>query len=374
MRLLHFTPAQKILASLILRCFSAVMLRLPFYCLLCALTVYVAPTTAAPHFKKFGSLHGQHYSEPTDVSADGLVFVGTADNRDEDARAVRREKKRPRLFELGTFAGSASEAWGVSANGAVVVGSSLNAAGAQRAFRWTTNGLRDLSAHQDWTSVARGVSADGTVVVGWFSLPYNAERPFRWTTGSGAVDLPTLGGDMGHANAVNGDGSVIVGAATDAMGILRACRWIVDTDPQPLSDLSEWNSEALSITPDGSVIVGSATGDGTNFYAFRWTAGSGLQSLQTNVTFLHSSAVDVSADGTRAVGTVVTDSQEEHAAIWTQQGGLEDMNVVYRSALPHGWTYVTAAAISANGRWIVGTALSPKRGLKGYMLDTGAPK
>ena len=47
---------------------------------------------------------------------------------------------------LGTLpGGSESLAWGVSADGAVVVGSARNAAGQWRAFRWTASGgMQDL--------------------------------------------------------------------------------------------------------------------------------------------------------------------------------------------------------------------------------------
>jgi probable HAF family extracellular repeat protein len=50
-----------------------------------------------------------------------------------------------RLIWLGTLGGDSSVAWGVSADGSVVVGGAQNAAGEWRAFRWTAaGGMQDL--------------------------------------------------------------------------------------------------------------------------------------------------------------------------------------------------------------------------------------
>jgi probable HAF family extracellular repeat protein len=49
------------------------------------------------------------------------------------------------MQDLGTLGGNESEAYGVSADGAVVVGWADNAAGQWRAFRWTASGgMQDL--------------------------------------------------------------------------------------------------------------------------------------------------------------------------------------------------------------------------------------
>jgi probable HAF family extracellular repeat protein len=49
------------------------------------------------------------------------------------------------MQDLGTLGGSGSWAYGVSADGSVVVGWAYNAAGRSRAFRWTAaGGMQDL--------------------------------------------------------------------------------------------------------------------------------------------------------------------------------------------------------------------------------------
>jgi probable HAF family extracellular repeat protein len=80
------------------------------------------------------------------------------------------------LTWLGTLGGNQSEAYGVSADGSVVVGWAYNAAGLYRAFRWTASGgMQDLGTLGGDRSEASAVSADGAVVVGW---AYNAAGRF----------------------------------------------------------------------------------------------------------------------------------------------------------------------------------------------------
>ncbi len=99
-----------------------------------------------------------------------------------------------RLIWLGTLGGDQSSASGVSANGAVVVGTARNASGQARAFRWTIDeGMRDLGTLGGAESEALGVSADGNVIVGSAHNAQQYRLPFRWTPAGGdalAGELP----------------------------------------------------------------------------------------------------------------------------------------------------------------------------------------
>lgn len=76
------------------------------------------------------------------------------------------------LTWLGTLGGSGSFAYGVSADGRVIVGVSGNASGYLRAFRWTrAMGMQDLGTLGGTDSWAYGVSADGRVIVGGAYTP-----------------------------------------------------------------------------------------------------------------------------------------------------------------------------------------------------------
>jgi probable HAF family extracellular repeat protein len=96
------------------------------------------------------------------------------------------------MQNLGTLAGGRSEAYAVSADGAVVVGWAENAAWQPRAFRWTASGgMQDLGTLGGSYSEAWGVSADGAVVVGWADNAAGRDRAFRWTASGGMEDLNT---------------------------------------------------------------------------------------------------------------------------------------------------------------------------------------
>jgi probable HAF family extracellular repeat protein len=166
---------------------------------------------------------------------------------------------------LGTLGGWESVAYGVSADGSVVVGRATNAAALRRAFRWTASGgMQDLGTLPGGNrSEAWGVSADGSVVVG---VAYNTEgyiRAFRWTAAEGMQDLGTLGGSLSRAYSVSADGSVVVGWAENAAKVPRAFRW---TASGGMEDLNRTYAslltngsvliEARAISPDGRYIVG----------------------------------------------------------------------------------------------------------------------
>ena len=178
------------------------------------------------------------------------------------------------LTWLGTLGGYWSEAYGVSADGAVVVGWAVNAAGQPRAFRWQNGVMQDLGTLGGSESAARGVSANGAVVVGWAYNAAGQERAFRWENGV-MQDLGTLGGGRSRAYGVSADGAVVLGGAENAPGQVRAFRWTVGggmedlniTYASLLTDGSElWVASAIS--PDGRYIVGW----GYNATTRRWEA------------------------------------------------------------------------------------------------------
>jgi probable HAF family extracellular repeat protein len=331
----------------------------------------------------------------------------------------------PSIRWLGTLGGDWSSAFGVSADGSVVVGRSRNSTGQEIAFRWTAlGGMQSLGTFGGDRSGAVSVSANGNIVVGWAYDAQGRWRAFRWENNQ-MQDLGTLGGTVSEAWGVSADGSVIVGYAADSQGRWRACRWANGAVTALFG--SDWlypHSWAWDVSDDGSVIVGAEARyeyDYWLFWAFRWRQGSkqsfrageafavsadgtvvagrnddtrydcddygcreyvvGEYAFRTtwpnntyntqtmrlgNYSFGHS-AFDVSADGSIVVGT-----SDGKAFRWTQSG-VEDLNVTYANLLTNGSRLISAFAISRNGRYIVGVGYNgATRRDEAFLLDTGS--
>jgi probable HAF family extracellular repeat protein len=252
------------------------------------------------------------------------------------------------LTDLGTLTGgSYSEARGVSANGNVVVGSSISTNG-DRAFRWTNNVMTDLGTLPGGTSSdASGVSADGNVVVG-SSSSTNGGRAFRWTNNV-MTDLGTLtGGAYSFASGVSADGNVVVGDSYSTNGpgpgVSTAFRWTnnVMTDLGTLTGGSY--SQASGVSANGNVVVGSS-GSTNGERAFRWT-NNVMTDLGTLTGGSNSQAKGVSADGNVVVG-----DSGDRAFRWTN-------NVMTDLGTLPGGTSSFARGVSADGNVVVGGSTS----------------
>jgi probable HAF family extracellular repeat protein len=175
------------------------------------------------------------------------------------------------LTWLGTLpGGNTSVAWGVSADGSMVVGWADNDAGYQRAFRWQNGVMQNLGTLGGDGSVAYGVSANGSVVVGWADNDAGRFRAFRWENGV-MQDLGTLGGDESVAYGVSANGSVVVGWADNDAGLWRAFRWTASGGMEDLNTTyaslltpNSWLYSAYAISPDGRYIVGVGRNAATN--------------------------------------------------------------------------------------------------------------
>jgi probable HAF family extracellular repeat protein len=338
---------------------------------------------------------GRYYSEAWGVSADGSVVVGVALTAAGQSRAFRWENGV--MQDLGTLPGGDwSRAMGVSADGSVVVGEAGTAPGQSRTFLWRVffgrafswraflwteaGGMQDLGTLPGGDcSQAFGVSADGSVVVGEAlivaagqdrAFPWQ-NRAFRWQNGV-MQDLGTLGGDESEASAVSADGSVVVGWATNAAGQDRAFRWTVSGGMQDLGTLpGGGESQAFGVSADGSVVVGWALTAAGYGRAFRWTEAGGMQDLGTLPGSDLSWAMGVSADGSVVVGEALIGAGQSRAFRWTAAGGMEDLNITYANLLINGSVLTQAYDISPNGRYIVGVGYNAATGrYEAFLLDT----
>src|SRR5215472_1224802 len=208
-------------------------------------------------------------SEAYDISGDGSVIVG---------RAIPPEEMLiPESFRFTTKEGFAflsprlpgdlqSQANGVSADGAVVVGYSYDVRTfLARAFRWEAGAIENLGTIVGPPDYAFATSSDGSSVVG---MSGNWGTAFRWTPEVGMEDLGNLGGKFASssARALSADGSVVVGSAP-MLGLTRAFRWTptlaIEDLNVVLADLGVDTDNNLllfgtAVSGDGTVIVGTA--------------------------------------------------------------------------------------------------------------------
>ena len=320
-----------------------------------------------------GQLPGGLESEAFGVSSDGAVVVGTAIDTNGFRRAFRWTEATG-MQELGTLGGVLSLATAVSADGETIVGYSSDQYGHLVAFRWRNGQMTPLSSLSNviW-SEAYGVSADGSVISGhsWWGSNFRAAR---WE-GNTVTNLGTLSGAIAsRAWGISANGQVIVGAAfysSSGLPEARAVCWIGNTI-QVLGTLNGYRrSWAFGASQDGTVIVGFAYADeeGAPSTSIRWVNGQAQ-----NLGWLPMGGADGSiAYGVSGDGSIVVGNSDGRAYRWTQAQGMENLNTVYASLLADGSQLQSANAISLDGRYIVGRGYHAASGrTEAFLLDTAA--
>ncbi|MEL7473223.1 MAG: hypothetical protein AAGK04_07895 [Planctomycetota bacterium] len=334
-----------------------------------SLSFISATVVAQATFTGLGDLPGGvSESRAFGVNADGSVVVGLS--RSSTGIEAFRWTSVSGIDGLGDLAGGAafSRASGVDGSGDVVVGWSEGANGLE-AFRWTSDagmqGLGDLAGGA-FESVAQDINVDGDVIVGW-SRSSQGREAFRWTSAGGLEGLGALpsGGFYSAAFGVSADGQRVVGQSQSQPGpAFEAFRGTTFGGLEGLGDFDggDFESLAFDTNADGSVVVGYGESD-QGFVAFRWTAEDGLVSLGD----LPGGDFESTAKGVNADGSVIVGHGEapegRRAIIWTETLGFRDLANVLSNEFAlnlDGWTLTEATAISANGLAIVGYGLNPE--------------
>jgi hypothetical protein len=220
----------------------------------------------------------------------------------------------------------------------------------EEALRWGPAGVEVLSPP---SSAAYGVAADGSVVVG-----QSRSRPVFWTTG-GELLLPDNTG--GLALGVTPDGSSIVGLAW-VFPAFEAVEW-TDAGMRVLANLGG-GSAARAVAADGKTIVGRVApfGSGARQVAAVWHAGD-LTTLGTIPGTFESDAWDVSGDGSVVVGFAgVSIFQGKRAVTWDEARGMRDLKQELEDVQGldlRGWSLEVATGISSDASTIVGNGRAP---------------
>lgn len=334
------------------------------------LILVIASSALSQSLTWLGSLETP-YAEAHGVSDNGLVIAGWAGVY--SPHRAWRWTSFTGMQDIGSFAsGRDAEAWGLSANGQVIVGYGFIGAGnVYRGFCWENDSMYQFGTFGGSTSWAYAASFDGSVVAGAAEHSNGFNHAFRWTPDSGMQDLGVLPGALRSvARGISSNGRVVIGWSGFENQIHHAFRWEngVMTD---IHNPALYGSEALGVSDDGNVVVG-AWGPNmlTPARAFRWTANTGMYDLGT-LGGEWSEAWDANNDGSIVVGWAERSQGNWGAFCWTEPTGMEDLNVVYANLLTPGSVLRDALAISSNGRYIAGRGYNAVTGRdEAYLLDT----
>jgi probable HAF family extracellular repeat protein len=197
------------------------------------------------------------------LSANGSVAAGyLAQGSGATGRAVTWDANgHPTFIDLANM--SASRARGISADGSVVVGWGAFNSSMVRAFRWTAaTGMVNIGSPDASgpTSDAFAITPDGSVIVGTAQPSAGApSQAALWTGSSGPQFLGSLSPTVNTtAYAVSADGRSVVGASGAQAFIWRAGRGMEDLQAV-LSPPPGWTlTDADGLSADGMTIVGTA--------------------------------------------------------------------------------------------------------------------
>lgn len=312
-------------------------------------------TLGAQQIRSVGVLPGGIGSQCSSVSANGHVVVGISwgewgVTNDHSFRIVGYGQAQ----DLGSFPG-ATDMWAtaVSGNGTTTVGLAFTPNGL-RGFRLSNGTFDDLGVLPGAPNgtEAYGVSHDGSVVVGTSSSPGDLFHAFRWTQQGGMVDLGTLpGGDYSFGNAVSASGQVVVGSSTSANGE-QGFRWTQNGGMSQLQPIDpSVPSGAFAVSATGSFMAGYS---GTSMV--RWNAAGQVQDLGMLPGGSYAVAYAISGNGQIVGGMGDDGNMESRATVWASLLGHVDLN----EFLPElgvdltGWDLDGVTSISADGRTLVG--------------------
>ena len=339
--------------------------------------VVAAPMVfAGATFQGLGFLPGYPNTRAIEVSADGQVIVGSANDASDwggNSQAFRWTSAGG-MEALGFLPGDTSSfVAGVSADGSVIAGTSENPTTRSRqAFIWTQaqgmRGLGFLPMGSSSYSQATDISRDGRVIVGFARDPTDSfYLSFRWTVNGGMVELSFP--EISFISAVSADGSVIVGTQFDINSrSFHAFRWTPNEGFLNLGLLPNGlNSTATAVSADGSIVAGYADRFSyANYIGFRWTSTSGIEPLSILENTFEHEVADMSADGKFIVGMAFRGYPETRPMRWTantMDDLWEVLSRVYGLNL-NGWssggaTGAGATGVSDDGMVIAGWGKNP---------------
>ena len=306
----------------------------------------LAAATAALHAAGFTDKHPSGNSTKNTyaygVSADGLTLVGSSNILSNLGSACSFDTTG--WHDLGLGAGS--YAMGIAANG-TIIGTKLSGTGINQAFKLSGSTTTLLGDFGFGTSNALAISRDGSTIIG-NSFDTRAEVAFKWTSLGGMVALtptPVNAYQDSYATGVSQDGSVIVGWMTDASFNITAFRYVGSSISNVIDGGGSF-TKALAVSGDGLVTVGQFDAGIGGGYAFKHTVSGGLISLGSLGGFT-SEAHAASFNGSVIVGQSLNSSNKFEAFVY-QTGAMAGLGFLGTG------DESDATGVSADGTVIVG--------------------
>ena len=335
---------------------------------------FCSVVSAAPSFQGLGDLPGgTFYSQAYGVSADGRVVVGVS-NSASGSEAFRWENGvMTGLSDLpgGNFN---SVARAITPDGSVIVGMCYSTAG-NEACKWqdgVITGLGYLPPNNYPSSAAYGVSADGSTIVGGARVGPgdNGWHAARWV--NGVITGYTLPGyAQAEAWIVSRDGSIFVGHAWNAGSVPQEAFRCVNGVMTSLGDFpgGMLSSSANGMSPAGGVLVGGGNAS-SGYEAARWDNGVmvGLGHIPGGTS---SWGYGCSQNGLIVTGHDTVNSNLT-AMIWDSAHGMRDLKSVLVSDYGldlTGWTLSLAHRASDDGNTIVGWGTNPSGQTEGWIAS-----
>ena len=304
----------------------------------------------------------------TAISADGSTIVGYC-----GTQAAFLWTFDGGFADLGISSATALEslAFAVNADGSALLSRFSRGDGTSGALRWNAGaGTTDVLVQAASTDVLPdAANGDLSVIVGAYvdaTLPLGYQLGFRFTAAGGLETLAVP--DQSTAGcgtfAVSTDGTVMVGACLDAADVLHASRWRVQPSGDVVLDLLDTSANAtyaFGVSGDGNVVVGYVA-DGTNGHEARFVGDDPLEDLGA-LPGTNSVASAASLDGSIIVGSSEQAQYPftEAATVWDAGNGLRGISDILTAAGIDlsSWTLASAAAVSADGKTIVGNGTAP---------------
>ncbi|MEQ1661543.1 MAG: autotransporter domain-containing protein [Thiobacillus sp.] len=280
------------------------------------------------------------------------------------------------MVRLGVLpGGSSSYAYATSGNGQAVVGASENALFNNEAFLWTmTGGIQGLGFLPGGvTSQASAVNSSGSVIVGHGDNALGQTEAFRYDS-NGMAGLGFLAGGIGsQATGVSGDGAVIAGWGGNVNGQTEAIRWEQGAAYGLGLFPSGSFSEAHGISADGTAIVGFGDNVTGLVEAALWKNNTltGLGFLTGGVS---SQAFAVNTDGSVVVGKADDAFGNNLAFRWDTGNGMQSVEtwLLAAGANTQGWQLHEASGVNADGSVVVGQGTDPFGATRAYLARVSA--